>query len=271
MKYTSLSLVICSLFLFWGCEEETQVGNINELSVQAYLFAGDPVDTVKFSRLVPLDSTQNIDIPTDLQATIEVDSQRFGLTQTGIPGVFQNLDLTIVSGKTYKLEVPYQGEIVSAETFIPTAAADLSLSRTVIELKEINDFTDVFDQEPPEPIEVTWTGSSGSYYYVTVESIESDPDPVNTIFEDGEAPARPNFQTAPSTATFYDINTFQDITYFGTYEVTVYSVNPEYVAVYDDNSTGGGNLNEITTNVKNGFGLFTGVNRSSVQFEVKRQ
>ena len=68
----------------------------------------------------------------------------------------------------------------------------------------------------------------------------------------------------------YDINTFRDITHYGTYEVIVFRVNAEYVALYEDNSDGAGSLNEIITNVKNGFGIFTGLNSKKVYFEVKK-
>ncbi|MEM6722529.1 MAG: DUF4249 family protein [Bacteroidota bacterium] len=254
-----------------ACSEEATIETVDDLTVEAYLKAGEPVSLVRFGRLIPLDSTQFLGPPTDLEPKIIVDGETFPLFPTEVDGIFQNLDLIIETGKTYRLEVEYNGELTTAETFILTAPENLTLSQTSIEVQQINDIGDVLELDPPDPVEVDWDGPDGAYYFVTVDNLETNPERVNTLVEDNEGGGFLAVQTEPSTESVYDINTFQDITFFGTYRVEVFRVNAEYLAVYDDNSSGSNSLNQITTNVVNGFGLFTGVNSSVVFLEVIKE
>lgn len=271
MRY---NIYVCFIAMigFVSCEESDTVAAIDELSVEAFLHPGEPIDSVKFGRVIPLDSTNIVAAPDDLEALILLENgEQIPLFYSGVEGIYQNLDYIIEDSSLYALEVSYNDKIIKAETFIPSAATNATLSSTTISRQKISDISDLLNMDIPDPIEVNWEGKSGDYYFVHVRSIEESPEVINTLFEDGQAPALPNLLTEPTIQSFYAINSFLDITHFGWYEVVIYTVNPEYVALYEDNSSGSGSLNEIRTNVQNGFGIFTGINSRKLFFEVKKQ
>ncbi|MCB0847035.1 MAG: DUF4249 family protein [Bacteroidetes bacterium] len=272
MKNKSILIITIASILF-SCNTETTLETIDELTVNAYLHAGEYMDTVSFGKVIPLDSTDALAAPEGLNPVVIAESgDIFPLTYTGINGLYINEELFIVEGETYTLEVEYNDKTITAEAYIPAKPQGLSLSDTLIYRTKIEGFPGMpGGQDIPDPIELTWQGEEGGFYFVHVKNIENDPEPVNEFFANNDRPAPPNFRTEPSANPFYAIDTFRDITYFGTYEVTVYKVNPEYIALYEDNTSGAGSLNEIRTNVQNGFGIFTGINSEKVYFEVKQQ
>ena len=225
-----------------------------------------------FGKVIPLDSLEADAAPDDLSPiVISEDGEVYPLFYLGENGKYGNSDLIIEADKVYKLEVLYNGKTVSAETYIPLQPQSLWLSDTLIEKEKITSFVDLQNQTVNDPIELNWESESGAFYFVNVKNIEEDPEPVNELFSGGAGNfQRPDFLTEPSTNNFYTIDAFRDLTHYGTYQVTVFRVNPEYVALYEDNTSGSGSLNEIRTNVQNGFGIFTGVNSKIVFFEVKK-
>ncbi|HMQ48037.1 MAG TPA: DUF4249 family protein [Saprospiraceae bacterium] len=262
--------LIPALWLFWACEEEATPQTIDELTVEAFLYAGQTLDSVKFWKIIPFDATEAPAYPNDLvPVVVDENGQAYPLQLMGEEGVYGNSDLLIEAEKTYTIEVIYHDKTISASTYVPGQPLRLELSDSTIYRKQINDFTDIQDMQIPDPIEITWQAEAGAYYFVQVKNIENDPDAVNALFEE-EGIELPDFLTEPSSNSYYTINVFREITHFGTYEVRVYRVNPEYVALYEDNSSGAGALNEIRTNVQNGYGIFTGVNSTRIYFEVKK-
>lgn len=271
MKNLNFILLFFAFIAFSACDEDATLETIDELTVQAILHAGQPLDTMTFGKVIPLDSLEAEVAPDNLSpVVISEDGESFPLFYLGENGKYGNPDLVIETGKVYELEVVYNGKTVSAETYIPLQPQNLWLSDTLIEKNKITSFVDLQNQTVNDPIELNWEGESGAFYFVNVKNIEDDPEPVADI-QFGGGGARPDILTEPSTNNFYTIDAFRDLTHYGTYQVTVFRVNPEYVALYEDNTSGSGSLNEIRTNVLNGFGIFTGVNSKIVFFEVKKQ
>lgn len=263
--------MLLSLASILACEEEAILPVVDELTVEAFLYAGQPLGSVSFGKVIPFDSVETLVAPGTISPIIRTASgETFPLYALDDKGNYGNDELFIEENQNYALEVEYNGQQITAETFVPTAPQNPKLSDTVVKRTRIDDFTDIFNQEPPDPIQVDWTAEDGAWYFVNVRNIEDDPEPINQLFEDEDIEfERPNFVTEPSIDPIYIINAFQDITHYGTYEVIIYRVNPEYVALYEDNSGSSGSLNEIRTNVQNGFGIFTAVNSTSLFFEVK--
>lgn len=268
-KFRLLSLIIGMNILF-GCDQQIQIEAIDELNVEAFLYANEAFEGLKVTKLVSLDSVEADPAPTDLAPEIVTgQGERFSLIYDPTTERYENADLMIEEDMTYRLEIPYNGEVISAETFIPSAIQNLTLSQTTYIMVEINDFSDLQNITPADPLEIEWEAEDGAYFFVAFANASSDPDPINT-FLPADLPPRFQRQSAPSTDPYYTIDVMREAQYFDTYWVDIYRVNPEYVALYEDNSSGTGTLNEIRTNVENGFGIFTGINRVRTSFLVKR-
>ncbi|MEM6377995.1 MAG: DUF4249 family protein [Bacteroidota bacterium] len=270
MNYKYLFIILL-LFIGTSCEDTNELDMVDELMVQGYLLAGQTLESIQFKRVISFNETEALPAPTDLSPVIIAeDGTEYLLQYLGKDGLYGNTELLIEAEKSYDLEVEYNGETIKASTFVPAAPDSLTITETIIRRTQIRDFTDLQNLSIPDPIQVDWLGENGAFYFAQVKNIEANPDPINQLFIDnGFEP--PVLQSEPSTNLFYLINAFQEITFFGRHEVIIYRVNPEYVNLYDSNDQGSGALNEIQTNVENGFGIFTGVNQARIEFEVIRQ
>ena len=120
----------------------------------------------------------------------------------------------------------------------------------------------------PDPVEVSWNNEDGDYYYVLIKNIETDPEYVNENIAqlDGQF----LFITEPLITDFYAIRTRQELTQYGTYQIIVFRVNPEYAALYESSGSSTLSLEEPPSNIVNGLGIFTGVSSDTLYLEVNK-
>ena len=76
------------------------------------------------------------------------------------------------------------------------------------------------------------------------------------------------FISEPLISDFYAIRTQRELLQFGTYQIIVFRVNPEYAALYESSSNSTLSLEEPPSNIVNGLGIFTGVSSDTLYLEV---
>jgi hypothetical protein len=265
-----LPVLFLSILFLTACDdEEALVADIDEIVLEAYLFGGQAVDSIKISRVIPFNAEEELPgISTFEPVITDGDGNAFPLSFQGDEFYYHAPELIVEEGQAYTFSLAYNGKEVSAQTFVPAPPTELSLSATSIGMTLIEDFTDLQNQTMPDPFEMSWAGESGAYYFVEVTNIEADPDPINALFAASERPPLPQLQTAPSTDQTYRLDLRREINYFGRHQVVVYRVNPEYVLLYQDPGDGLGGLTENRTNIANGFGVFTGLTSVRDTFNV---
>lgn len=271
MKYSiPLLSLLLSLLLFTACDDEANVvADIDEIVVEAFLFGGQPADSIKISRVIPFNAEAELAGLSNLEPVItDGDGNSYPLFFQGNEHYYHNPDLIFEEEQTYDFSLMYNGKEVSAQTFVPTPPTGLTLSATSIGRTRIIDFTDLQNQTMPDPFEATWTGDDGSFYFVEVTNIETDPDIINELLASFDRPPLPQIQTEPSIDQTYRLDIRREINYFGRHEIIVYRVNPEYVLLYQDPGDGLGGLTENRTNIANGFGVFTGITSVRDTFNV---
>lgn len=259
--YTFFPFIIIGFLFLSSCEdEEVLVADIDEIVLEAYLFGGQPADSIKISRVIPFNAESELPGISSLDPVItDGDGNAYPLYFQGNDYYYHSPDLIVEEEQTYFFSLTYNGKEISAQTFVPTPPTELSLSATSIGMTRIEDFTDLQNQTQPDPFEMSWSGETGAYYFVEVTNIETDPEPINELFAESDRPPLPQLQTAPSTDQTYRLDLRQEINYFGRHQIVVYRVNPEYVLLYQDPGDGLGGLTENRTNIANGFGVFTGI------------
>lgn len=256
-----------------ACEEEnTTIIDTQTAVLEGYLFAGQPLDSVFITQSFSYGQTDTTSVPIDdldvhiTNANIDVELINLG------DGLYRNQDFEPQSGETYFIEFEYNGETVSAETFIPEQRI-ADISQTEIELEKIEGFP-ITPPEQLDAIEVTWDNTEGDYYYTIIENLEDDPEFVNELIAefDPDGRARRLFRiTEPEVTDFYLINPLRDLTQYGTHRIVVFRVNPEYAALYQSAGTSSLSIAEPPTNVRNGLGIFTGVSSDTLLLEVKKK
>ena len=180
MKFFKIFFLLINSFLIVSCNQENiEQTETKTTIVEGYLYAGNPIDSLKVAQSFSYGQVEEEIITIDnLNITITDDNNQFELTSIG-NGLYQNSNLLIEAGKSYQLEFERDGEIISAETYVPENNTT-SISTTQVELEQIE--AGVFPTggfNIPTPVEVSWNNEGGDYYYVLIKNIETNPEYVN--------------------------------------------------------------------------------------------
>ncbi len=269
-------LLVSLILTFLACEK-LYIEDIESKTavVEGYLYAGQSVDGLKVTQSFSYNQVDSNIITLDhLDIKISDFTNEYSITSIG-NGFYQNLEMTIEYGKSYHLEFVWEGEIISAETYIPFKK-EAHISQDFVELPkvELGFGGGGFLAGTLEPIEITWDNSEGDYYYTVVTNIENNPEFVNeniaANFSENENQSRFTIITEPQISDFYALDARRQLTRYGTHQIIVFRVNPEYATLYESSSNSSLSLSEPPTNVENGLGIFTGVSSDTLYLEVKK-
>lgn len=255
---------MCFLFavLAISCDEiEPDLPTTARPVVQAYLMPGRVAEVKVTRETFFLDADTLIAI-TDLDMSVEAQGWLYEMTPQG-GGMYLNKDLVVEEGRTYNLLLKYNDLLVSAVTNIPSKPKDFKQSATSMAVPTI---ADGFSNGFPDPIELTWSNPDGRYYLVVVEVAQENPKLINS----GNSNRPPfAFRNDPTQADRYLLRP-QQFQYYSLYRVILYEVTEDYAALYQTNGTSSINIKTPATNVKNGLGIFTGMNSDTLFVDIKK-
>lgn len=158
---------VIALFACWliSCQDAPPVAYIQQIAVQGYLFANHPIDSIIVDRSLPVDLYYNRDSAgiSDAQVTITVDGITYPLSARTTPsGCYYLPDTTMLvrSGKTYYLQIQYNGQTVTAQTTVPDS---IKITKRLPDtLQYPQDTINIINY--PDSI-VTWTGITNKISY----------------------------------------------------------------------------------------------------------
>ena len=275
MMIFSKYLLVVALAASLGACEEVPEFNDGEAApvVQAYLYAGEPVDDVRLTELVPfISETEEVPVIAESDIAILANGERYSLSPVPDSAgryYYPGEDLTVTSGETYQLEFTYGGELVTAETTVPPAPQAIAISQDVIAVPQIltrQDLRLIRDQFT-QTIDITWDNDAGDYYYVLIENLEERPEAIDV---NESLPRRFSYVSEPTRNNVFPLRLFLHYQQYGRHRVRLYRVNEEYADLYESLEQDSRNLNEPFSNVRNGLGIFTGFAYEEVYFEVKK-
>lgn len=258
--------------LLLGCEENTDLTALDTQTpvVEGYLYAGQPIDSFRVTQTVSYTGADSIVQPIDgLTITISDGVNEAILTPIGV-GLYQNTTFIIQTESNYSMTFDYNDETIFAQTYIPATKIVTSTAETIYldKIEDTGGFPNIGELEFPDPIELSWDNAEGDYYYVVVQNIEEDPEVTNELLANFGPPGGFRFISEPQIMDFYAINPRREIQQFGTHQIIVYRVNPEYAALYETSGTNSNTIQEPPSNIENGLGIFTGVSTDTVYLEV---
>lgn len=275
MNKTIVISIIAALLLN-ACEKENYSSAFSQkIVIQGYLYTHNSTDSIYLTELLPYGSDQDEILPiNDAIVTITHNNTEYVLDKLKTEGMYGNTDgtLPILEGDTYYLTVSYDSYLASAETIVPEKPQNLKISVSAIDFKQIEmGFGMVQDTTT---IDVEWDNPNNEYFYVVIESRDTVQESIMLLPDDFGGFGR-NFGqfnrilTAPRVMDSYSIRV-STLEYFGRYIVRVYTVNPEYVDLYETQTQDSRNLTEPLSNVVNGLGVFTAFSSDSVFFSVNK-
>ena len=283
MKHIGLnfSIVLAAMaILFLGCGDEN-LNNIaaNQFVIEAFLYAGEPIDDIKVKTTFPLAEVDDISVPiNDAQVTLIKDGQRFSLVSSGQDGFYNypGDDLQVETADIFDLEVTHNGITATAQTIVPRPTEGLRLSQDTLPVPRLplgmgqEAVVEVIRKFVEESmIEAFWDNPNEDLHFMVVEAVKDTVDPI-FIQQVIDALSRFRFVSEPTDASSI---TFLagTVESFGSYSVRVYRINAEYAALYENRSQDSRDLNEPPSNVQNALGVFSAFNSQELFFEVVRE
>ena len=285
-KYQYFLLIVISGFIFLSCDGDSVLEpDFDQVVVQAYLYAGLPVQDVRLRQTLPLGSEETEAPPiNDAIVRLKKGEQTVVLLPSaGDSGYYHYAgnDLSVEAGESFTIEVDYFGETASGETVVPGAPLNVKKNTGTLFIPETFSPREFEFDSTRHQISITWDGESENLYFVSYVNIEENPEEVVSGFGGGGGPGGPGgpgvkfngpraFISAPSGRTEYTIR-FMDITHYGTHQVTVYQVNQEYADLYISRQQDSRDLNEPLTNIRNGLGVFSAFSGVTKTFEAVKE
>lgn len=277
-KYTILLSFIA--LLFSSCIEEN-LNNIaaNQFVIEAFIYAGEPIDDIRIKSTFPLSQEEDTSAPiNNAEVTLIKNGQRFSLVPSGTDGFYNypGNDVSVETNDVFQIEVVHNGITATGETIVPTPTVGLVLSDDSLKVPQLP-FSEgreaivaaIGEFLRESRIEATWDNPSEDLYFMVVESVGDTIDP---IFPSQVIDALANFRFVSEPTEDTSITFFGGaLVSFGTYSVRVYHINQEYANLYENRTQDSRDLNEPPSNIQNALGVFSAFNSQEAFFEVARE
>lgn len=215
----------------------------SSLVIEAYIYEKKPIKNIKIFLIDPINSIGE-EIPvSNAEVFIETGGVAYKLTESDRDGYYNlNLNLQVVSGKTYGLTVLYNNIEIKAQTTIPASIDSLLLHKDTLFVNSPNDF-----------IKAAWTNSFNAWYLGVI--LKNDPTATDLPFN--------NLFSIPTQEHSMQI-TPHDVQTLGSQQLVLYGITKEYEELYRITSSTIGSSN--AGNLTNAFGLFTGFSSDTITF-----
>ena len=234
--------------------------------IESYLSPGD-FPLVKISRQIPFsyDAEYSSDDLNSLDVQLISENTIHTLINSA-EGIYTDSTL-IIGEEEYELSFVFNSKNVSATTSVPYKPVNFIASDNSISVTRMTEgsFGQMGSFQMPEPLYLTWDNADDSQYIVVIECLENELDPVRELND--SIPTGNMFRKAPVTSQGIEIRP-QEFQYFGRHRIILFHVLPDYASLYDEKVSSSQNLTNPSTSIKNGYGIFTGLNSDTLFIQV---
>ena len=275
------SLIIVSLMI--SCEDDLKaVPDENLIVVRAYIYEGQPVKDIVLMSTLALDDESTEPTPIDsAEVILSRGNEKFILepvysndttetdTTFSITYHYPDSNLVVGLGDTFRLEVNYMEQKLTAETVVPIKPGSFSASIDTLWVPEFNRNRDYVNWifADSNRIQLDWDNPDQLYHYLLMDNVEVEQTPLEK-----QAPPRwKRFVSQPFADTSYTILP-TIVTHFGRHDIVLFHVQTDYVLLYQSSGQNSRDLNEPYSNIKGGLGIFTAFNSDTASvYLVKKE
>lgn len=266
MKKIIILIVSIAMVMLVSCSKElmTPIVPDNVAIVESYLYAGDSAITIKVTKLLPfsVDSTDATEYISGLH--LQVNGADLTETSTGTY-TLQLSEKRIQPGEQYKLKFLYGSDTISSTTVIPNKPLNFSISSHYIYTDRITSSGGGFPSGQPADLTLSWDNADSSYYYVVIQYMESTRDFINYRY--ASLDLSDTTSISPMNASETQLG-MQSLHFFGRYRIVLFKVNTDFAELYQQTEVNSNNITNPVTDIKNGFGVFTGMASDTSYLEV---
>lgn len=274
MKKIAFISIFVSVLFFISCSEDNPVESSSDLYViSAFIYAEEPIDDIQITETLPLGSLDTLAPPiTDAHVVLKKGTDSFPLVHmSNKPGfyTYQGNDLVIRSSDKFIIEVNYNDIFAYGETTVPNKPNNLSVVDSILEVPEVSTMSELRNLDLEDySILVSWDNPDAYLYYVVIQNLESNPEPILSNIPEGML--KRQSITSPAKISEYLISPM-NISYLGRHKAIIYKVNQEYADLYESREQDSRNLNEPLSNIYGALGVFSAFASETVYFEVVRK
>jgi len=256
-KYIALFMIVSLL----GCEDN-EPNPEEKVVMQAYLYANEKVEDIRLTQLIAYGGDDSLAEPVnDALVKIVWRGKDYFLAPSNNDGYYHypGTDLQILEGESYRIEFDYFNRNTWAETTIPPKPENFNMTGDSIIFSPDTFGFDTFfffvDTLSFDIIGVRWDNPMQDYYFVSVDRLDKSARKIRTGFFGFDI----DFAafTEPTQDNTYSVGFF-DVSHYGPHAISVYRINQEYLDLYESRDQDSRNLQEPSTNVQNGLGIFAG-------------
>ena len=271
LSRSTLAFALCAATL--GCSDDDLpfiVPDPDTYVVQAFVFAGEPIDQVFVTGVLPIDAEEGDTAPpiSDASIVITRGTDRYELQpMAGEPGRYHYVgDPDIRVGDALTLDIDYDGRSATASTTVPPSPQALELSSDEIEAVDPFQSFGGAQELLERGITVRWSNPADLLHFIAIENLEADPTilPTTEILQD----FLPRIITEPTPSDSTIVLQIL-LTHYGDHRIRLYRVNDEYADLYQGLTQDSRNLNEPPSNIDGALGIFSAFASDSAFFAVR--
>jgi len=269
-KFFFIGLLTSVLFTI-SCEDDlAPVPDADIIVVRAYIYAGQPVKDVILMSTLALDDESEVAVPIDsAEVILSRGSEQFTLvpdysydttetdTTFGLTYYYPGDDLIVAKGDTFKLQVNYMEQQLTAEAVVPAKPDSFSSTVDTLWVPKFNRNIDyvrwIFADS--NIVHLNWDNPEDQYHYLLMDNVETDPEQL----ERNLPPRFRRFISQPFVDSTYTMLA-STITHLGRHNIVLFHVQTDYVLLYQSSGQDSRDLNEPYSNINGGLGMFTAFN-----------
>lgn len=267
MEIRRYTAYIITLFgILTSCEKNEDLSYWERPVVESYLIPGEDVLVKVYYQKGLNDTTTYGERVGGLNLSISNGSVTEQLQEDSTGYYSLHKSNFIKEGLSYSLAFGFNGKQVTAETIIPSKPEQFSIASTEIAIPEMTfppSSTTTF-----KSVRVSWENGIKDNYLLWFENQEDSPTAIDSRFSNFSGGH--DVEINAGAVSYYDIQqmTFR---FLGSYKAVLVHLNQEYVDMLNHNNTSSQNLTNPPTNVKNGFGIFTGMSTDTLSVTVVKE
>ncbi|MDB5002816.1 MAG: hypothetical protein JWQ34_1041 [Mucilaginibacter sp.] len=258
-KHISIIIILLTVTILSACTKDNPDTKSTTLPViESYLMPGQPVVVKLYQQKSLTDTAVYGAHITGMKVYISDGSQKVQLTES-TSGVYTYTNLTfLVTGKTYSLQFNYLGYNVTASTVMPAKPVNF-----VSQYPGITIVSGTPGNRGTVLNLFSWSNPDSLNHVLVIKGVSATV-PVNSFSSDKPL----NSQINTNRASYYNL-TASPFAYLGAYQIILLRVNQEYINLLNNNTrTSSQDLNQVPTNIVNGFGIFTAMQADTLNFTV---